>query len=140
MSTPLSQKDGYIWMNGKWVEWKSANVHFLTHGLHYASAVFEGVRMYNGKVFKNREHNIRFKKSAELLGFQIPYSLEELDEICIDACKKNNLKDAYIRPLAWLGDASLKIYVPDLKVSVAVAAWDMGKYFSQEAKVAGIRT
>ena len=137
---PLSKRDGFIWMNGKWVEWQNATVHFLTHGLHYASSVFEGVRMYNGKVFKNRDHNIRFKKSAEMLGFTIPYSLEELDEVCIEACKKNNLTDAYIRPLAWLGDASLKIFVPDLKVQVAVAAWDMGKYFSQEAKIKGIRT
>ena len=137
---PLSKRDGFIWMNGQWVEWQNATVHFLTHGLHYASSVFEGVRMYNGKVFKNRDHNIRFKKSAEMLGFTIPYPLEELDEVCIEACKKNNLTDAYIRPLAWLGDASLKIFVPDLKVQVAVAAWDMGKYFSQEAKIKGIRT
>ena len=89
---PLTQRDGLIWMNGQWVEWKNASVHFLTHGLHYASAVFEGVRMYNGNIFKNTDHNIRFKKSAELLGFKIPYSVEDLNKICIEACEKNNLK------------------------------------------------
>jgi branched-chain amino acid aminotransferase len=137
---PLTQRDGFIWMNGKWIEWKSAQVHLLTHGLHYGSSVFEGVRMYNGKVFKNREHNIRFKKSAELLGFTIPYEVEELDEVCIEACKKNNLTNAYLRPVAWLGGETLKIYIPELSVNVAVAAWEMGNYFTAEAKLEGIRT
>ena len=136
---PLSKRDGIIWMNGEWIQWKDANVHFLTHGLHYASAVFEGVRVYNGAVFKNTQHNIRFHQSADLLGFKIPYSVEILDNVCNEICKKNNLTNCYIRPLAWLGGQDLKIYVPELEVNVAIAAWDMGKYFSQEAKIAGIK-
>ncbi len=120
---PFDLRDGTIFYNGNFVEWKDAKVHILNHGLHYASSVFEGVRMYNGKIFKNTEHNIRFHKSAEILDFSLPYSVEELDELCVKICKINNLEDAYIRPFAFRGSEQMQISGSLNKVHVGVAAW-----------------
>ena len=98
---PFDIRSGTIFYNGNFVEWKEAKVHILNHGLHYASSIFEGVRMYSGNVFKNTQHNIRLHKSAEYLDFKLPYSVEELDELCIKVCKMNNLEDSYIRPFLF---------------------------------------
>ncbi len=120
---PFDLRDGTIFYNGNFVEWKDAKVHILNHGLHYASSVFEGVRMYNGKIFKNTQHNIRFHKSAEILDFTLPYCVEELDELCLKICKMNNLEDAYIRPFAFRGSEQMQISGSLNKVHVGVAAW-----------------
>src|SRR5581483_7926540 len=100
---PFDQRDGFIWMDGKLVPWAQAQVHVLTHGLHYGSAVFEGERAYGGVVFKLREHTARLKRSAVLLDFDIPYSEDEIDAACNLVLAKNGHPDAYVRPIAWRG-------------------------------------
>ena len=100
---PFDQRDGFIWYNGEFVEWRQAKVHVLNHGLHYASCVFEGERIYNEKIFKCTEHSARLHKSAQLLGFEIPYSVEELDEAKNAISKKQNIIDGYMRAFAWIG-------------------------------------
>src|SRR4026208_2446344 len=98
---PFDQRDGVIWMNGEFVPWKDAKIHVLTHGLHYASCVFEGERAYGGEVFKLREHTERLFNSARLLDFAVPYSADEIDAVCRELLVLNNLSDAYVRPAAW---------------------------------------
>jgi len=120
---PFDLRDGTIFYNGNFVDWKDAKIHILNHGLHYASSVFEGVRMYNGKIFKNTEHNIRLHKSAEIMDFAIPYSVEELDELCLKICKMNNLDDAYIRPFAFRGCEQMQISGNLNKIHVGIASW-----------------
>ncbi len=120
---PFDLRDGTIFYNGNFVDWKDAKIHILNHGLHYASSVFEGVRMYNGKIFKNTEHNIRLHKSAEIMDFAIPYPVEELDELCLKICKMNNLDDAYIRPFAFRGCEQMQISGNLNKIHVGIASW-----------------
>src|SRR5665213_4618241 len=100
---PYDDRDGWIWMDGAFVPWREAKVHVLTHGLHYASAVFEGERMYGGEIFKLTEHTERLFKSAEILDFSIPYTVAEIDEACRATCARNGLSDCYVRPSAWRG-------------------------------------
>ena len=100
---PFDDRDGWIWLDGKLVPWRDAQIHVLTHALHYASSVFEGQRAYNGEIFKLREHSERLHKSARILGMEIPYTVDQLNEACIDVLKANNLVDAYMRPVAWRG-------------------------------------
>ncbi|MGD9637976.1 MAG: branched-chain amino acid aminotransferase [Alphaproteobacteria bacterium] len=135
---PIDQMDGYIWVDGKFVPWKEANIHFLTHGLHYGSCVFEGIRAYNGKGFKLTEHNKRLLKSAKIMDIRADYSVEELDKIVVDVLSKNNLKDAYIRPAFWLGSETMGIFSRNSKVHLAVAAWEWPSYFGDEALNKGI--
>ena len=104
---PLDDRDGWIWVDGHFVPWRDAKTHVLTHGLHYASSVFEGERMYAGEIFKLTEHTERLFKSAELLDFAIPYSVAEIDQACKDTCVKNGLTDCYVRPLAYRGPESV---------------------------------
>ena len=101
-------RDGWIWFDGKLVPWREANVHVLTHGLHYASSVFEGQRAYGGAIFKLTEHSERLQRSAKLLGFELPWSTAEIDAACREVLKANGLTDAYMRPLAWLGSEPLR--------------------------------
>jgi branched-chain amino acid aminotransferase len=101
--TPFDDRDGWIWLNGRFVPWRDAKIHVLTHGMHYASCVFEGERMYDGEIFKLREHTERLFKSAAILDFAIPYSVAEIDAACIATCERNGLRDGYVRPLAWRG-------------------------------------
>lgn len=136
---PYDDRDGLIWYNGRMVEWRSAQTHVLTHGLHYASSVFEGVRAYNGKIFKNTEHNQRFHQSANLLGFKIPYSVAELDAACEAVIKANNLTNAYLRPLAWRGSEQMAVLADKSKVHVAIATWEWPSYFSLEARKKGLK-
>lgn len=136
---PYDDRDGKIWYNGKMVEWRDAKLHVLSHGLHYGSCVFEGVRMYNGKVFKLREHSERLLASAKLLGFEVPYSAEELDKATVEACEINGIKDGYIRPVAWRGSEMMAIANRGSKVHVAVAAWEWPSYFSKEIKEKGVK-
>lgn len=138
-SVPFDKLEGHIWMNGEYVKWADANVHVLTHGLHYASSVFEGERAYGGKIFKMTEHNERLHRSAEILGFEIPYSVQEIDDACMGLLQKQGLQDAYIRPVAWRGSEMMGISAQTNKINLAIAIWDWPSYFSPEEKLKGIR-
>ena len=132
-------RDGFIWFDGKLVPWREANVHVLTHALHYASSVFEGQRAYGGEIFKLSEHSTRLRRSGELLGFELPYSVDEIDEACREVLRANNLVDAYMRPLAWRGSEQMGVSAQRTKIHVAIAAWEWGAYFGDEAAQKGIR-
>lgn len=121
---PFDQRDGVIWYDGKLVPWKDAKLHVLSHGLHYASGVFEGMRSYNGKVFKLREHYERFHRSGELLDFKIPYSVDELVSVTEDLLKQMKADNAYFRPVAWRGSEMMAISAQKTKIHVAIACWD----------------
>jgi branched-chain amino acid aminotransferase len=138
-SVPFDQMDGEIWFNGEFVAWKDAKVHVLTHGLHYASAVFEGERAYGGRVFKLTEHNRRLHKSAEILGFKVPYSVEELDAATIELLKRQGFSDAYVRPIAWRGSEMMGVSAQANRINVAIAIWQWGSYFNPAEKLKGIR-
>jgi len=136
---PFDNRDGYIWYNGKFIDWRDAKVHVLNHGLHYASCVFEGIRVYNGKIFKLSEHNERLHNSAEILGFKIPYSVEDLNKACEDTIKKQGVKDGYIRPVAWRGSEQMAILTTLSSTHVAIASWTWPSYFGDEAKQKGLK-
>jgi branched-chain amino acid aminotransferase len=136
---PFDDRDGWIWLDGEFVQWREAKVHVLTHALHYASSVFEGERMYDGEIFKLREHSERLIRSAEILDFKVPFSVEELDEASKETCARNRLTDAYVRPVAWRGAEQISVAAPESKTHVAVAAWTWPSYFDPEIKRKGIR-
>lgn len=139
MALAFDDRDGWIWMNGEMVEWKSATTHVLNHGLHYASSVFEGIRVYDGLIFKLTEHSERLRKSAELLDFEIPYSVEELNEATKAIVKKQGVVNGYIRPVAWRGSEMMAIAAQQNKTHVAIATWEWPNLFSGNAKEEGIR-
>ncbi|MCW5772619.1 MAG: branched-chain amino acid aminotransferase [Rhodospirillaceae bacterium] len=136
---PFHDRDGWIWLNGELVPWREAKLHVLSHGLHYASAVFEGERAYNGTIFKLTEHTQRLHNSAEILDFKVPYSVAEIDEACRQTLKANNLIDGYIRPIAWRGSEMMGVSAQKNRINVAIAAWEWPSYFSPEARMEGIR-
>src|SRR5690242_786655 len=139
MGISFDQIDGVIWYDGKLVPWQDANLHVLTHGLHYASTVFEGERAYAGKVFKSTAHSERLKRSANILDFEIPYSVAEIDaakQLVIDANKR---PDAYVRPIAWRGSEMMGVSAPDNSIHLAIAAWNWPSYFDPAEKLKGIR-
>ncbi|MEM7289910.1 MAG: branched-chain amino acid aminotransferase [Pseudomonadota bacterium] len=133
------QMSGHIWMNGEFVEWENAKVHVLTHGLHYASSVFEGERAYGGKIFRLREHTERLFFSARELGFELPYSVEEIDQACIDTLEKQGLSDAYVRPVAWRGSEMMGVSAQNNRINVAIAVWEWPSYFAPDERIKGIR-
>jgi branched-chain amino acid aminotransferase len=126
-------------MNGEMVPWADAKVHVLTHGLHYASSVFEGERAYGGAIFKLREHTERLFYSAKELGFTLPYSVEEIDAACEATLKANHLTDGYLRPVAWRGSEMMGVSAQNNRINVAVAAWEWPSYFDPEERLKGIR-
>ena len=130
---PFDQRDGFIWMNGNLVAWKEATLHVLSHGLHYASCVFEGERAYGGRIFKSAEHSERFRTSAELLDFEIPYSVAELDKAKQLVVDKNNLPNCYVRPIAWRGSETMAVAAQNSTVNVAIAVWDWPSMFRRIA-------
>lgn len=136
---PFDDRDGFIWMDGKFVPWREAKIHVLNHGLHYASCVFEGERIYNGKIFKLTEHSARLRKSAELLGFSIPYSVEELDKATKETVVKQGVTDGYVRPFAWRGSEKMAISSQVSKIHVAIASWPWPPYYSDEARNKGLK-
>jgi branched-chain amino acid aminotransferase len=138
-TAPYHDRDGFIWFDGQLVDWRKANVHVLTHALHYASAVFEGERAYGGEIFKLTEHSQRLIDSGKLLDFDIPYSLAEIDQACRDTVKANKLVDCYVRPIAWRGSEMMGVSAQHNKIHLAVAAWDWGSYFDPALKMKGIR-
>ncbi len=136
---PFDQRDGFIWQDGKFVEWKEAKVHVLNHGLHYASCVFEGERIYNRKIFKFNEHSIRLHASAKMIGFDIPYSVEELNEAKKAIAEIQNITDGYMRAFAWRGSEKMAISAQQNKIHVAIACWPWPPYYSEEARKTGLK-
>jgi branched-chain amino acid aminotransferase len=139
MGTSYDDRDGVIWMDGALVPWREANVHILTHAMHYASSVFEGERCYNGRIFKSREHSERLKISATLIDFEIPYSIDEIEAAKEEVLKANGLTDAYVRALAWRGSGEdMGVSSRRNPVRMAVAAWAWGNYYG-DAKMKGAK-
>ncbi|MCI0431890.1 MAG: branched-chain amino acid aminotransferase [Rhodospirillales bacterium] len=136
---PFDDRDGLIWYDGRMVPWREAKLHVLTHGLHYASTVFEGERSYGGRIFKLREHSQRLIDSAALLGYEIPYSVEAIDAACNAVIKANDIVDGYVRPIAWRGSEMMGVSAQQSKIHLAIAAWQWPAYFSPEARMRGIR-
>jgi len=136
---PMDQRDGWIWFDGKLVPWKDAKVHVLTHGLHYASCVFEGQRAYGGEVFKLREHTERLIASGKTLDFTIPYSADQIDDACREVLAANDLTDAYMRPVAWRGSETISVPARDNTVHLAIATWVWPSYFTMDERLKGIR-
>lgn len=133
---PFDDRDGFIWMDGKLIPWREATLHVLTHGLHYASGVFEGERAYAGNIFRLRMHTDRLIASGRILGFEIPYTADEIDEACRQVLAANNLVDGYLRPLAWRGSEQLSVSAQHTKIHLAIATWSWPAYF--ENRMAGI--
>jgi branched-chain amino acid aminotransferase len=136
---PFDDRDGWIWLDGQFVPWRDAKVHVLTHALHYASAVFEGERMYGGEIFELTAHSERLCKSAEILDFKIPYTVAEIDEACKATCAKNGLTDCYVRPIAWRGSEMIGVSAQQTKIHLAIAVWEWPSYFAPEERRRGIR-
>ncbi len=139
MSASYDDRDGLIWMDGRMVNWRDANVHILSHALHYASSVFEGERAYGGKIFKSREHSERLRRSAQMVDFEVPWSVDELEWAKEQVLRANRLQDAYVRAVAWRGAG------PDMGVAsarnpvhVAIAVWEWGAYYG-DAKMKGAK-
>ena len=133
---PFDDRDGFIWWDGALVPWREAKLHVLTHGLHYASAVFEGERAYAGNIFRLRAHTDRLINSARILGFEIPYTAEQIDAACKETLRANNQTEAYVRPIAWRGSEMLAVSAQHTKIHLAIATWEWPSYFTD--KMAGI--
>ncbi len=136
---PFDDRDGSIWMDGKIVPWRDANTHVLTHGLHYASCVFEGERVYGGTIFRLNEHTERLFHSAEVMGFEIPFSVDEINDACNEVASLNGIVDGYVRPVAWRGSEMMGVSAQQNTIHVAIAVWEWPSYFSPEAKLKGLR-
>jgi len=136
---PFDDRDGFIWFDGKLVPWRDAQVHVLTHALHYASAVFEGERAYGGRIFKSREHSERLRRSAEILDFEIPYTAEQIDAAKAETLKANTLVDGYLRPVAWRGSEMMGVSAQHNKIHLAIATWVWPSYFDPAERLRGIR-
>ena len=136
---PFDKRPGYIWQNGKIIPWQDATTHILNHGLHYASCVFEGERIYDKKIFKITEHSTRLHKSAEILGFKIPYSIEELDQYKKEIAAKQDIVDGYMRAFDWRGSEKMAISAQSNTIHVAIACWPWPPYYSEEARKKGLK-
>jgi len=136
---PYDKRSGKIWIDGKPVNWPDVKIHVLSHGLHYASCVFEGERVYDGKIFKLEEHTERLFHSASRLGFKIPYTSELLNKACKEIIAIQKVKNGYVRPIAWRGSEMMAISAQQTKIHVAIAAWEWGSYFDPNLKLKGIK-
>jgi branched-chain amino acid aminotransferase len=132
-------RDGFIWFDGELIDWRDARVHILTHAMHYASAVFEGQRAYGGRVFKLSEHSQRLINSARILGFELPWSREEIDAACMATMAANKLENCYMRPIAWRGSEQMGVSAQRTKPHMAIACWEWGAYFGKEVLEKGLR-
>ena len=139
MALTFDQRDGVIWYDGKLVPWADAKLHVLSHGLHYGSCVFEGERAYGGAIFRGTEHSQRLKRSAELLDFEIPYSVSEIEGAKRLVLEKNGLTDAYVRPVAWRGSEMMGVSAQNNTIHLAIATWDWPSYFDPAERLKGIR-
>jgi branched-chain amino acid aminotransferase len=138
-SIPFDQRDGVIWYDGEMVPWADAKLHVLSHGLHYASAVFEGERAYGGEIFKLDEHTRRLHDSARQLDFEIPYSVDEVNEACNGVLREQGFEDAYVRPVAWRGSEMMGVSAQHNKIHLAIAVWEWPSYFDPAQRLKGIR-
>lgn len=136
---PFDQRDGLIWYDGKLEPWSAVTAHVLSHGLHYASAVFEGERVYEGETFKLTEHTERLHESARVLDFEIPFSVAEIDAACRDVIAANLIVDGYVRPIAWRGSEMMGVSAQMNKIHLAIAVWEWPNYFDPEARMRGLR-
>jgi branched-chain amino acid aminotransferase len=136
---PFDKRQGYIWLDGEFTPWQDAKLHVLTHGLHYASCVFEGERAYNGVIFKSQAHTDRLFKSAEILDIDMPFSKEIINQAKYDTLKKQNLTNAYMRAFAWRGSDMMAIAAKGNRTHIAIAAWEWPSYFSLEQKKQGLK-
>jgi branched-chain amino acid aminotransferase len=136
---PFDDRDGSIWHDGGLVPWREAKTHVLTHGLHYASCVFEGERMYGGRIFKHAEHTARLFESARLLGMKIPYTEQEVADACYQVAKAQNITDGYVRPVVYRGSEMMAVSAQQTKIHVAIAVWTWPSYFDPKEKLKGIR-
>ncbi len=134
----FDDRDGHIWFNGELVDWRDARIHVLSHGLHYASAVFEGERVYDRQIFKLTEHTERLVKSGRILGFDIPWSVAEIDAACDRVVEEAGIVDGYVRPIAWRGSEMMGVSAQKTKINLAIAAWEWPAYFTPEARMEGI--
>ena len=150
MSESMADKDGKIWMDGQWVEWRDAKVHVLTHTLHYGLGVFEGIRCYTAEsnpqtnqagpaIFRLKEHIVRLFQSAHILSMKIPFSIEEVSQACVDVIRKNQLRSGYIRPIVFYGAEGMGLSPAACKVHATVAAWEWGAYLGEDGIENGIR-
>ena len=136
---PFDNRDGFIWLNGNFVKWRDANIHVLNHGLHYASCVFEGLRIYNGRIFKLDEHIKRLFNSAKILDLEIPYDYESVVNITKEIIVKQNVSNGYVRPVVWRGSEMMAISAKKGSTNLAIAAWEWPSYFSPEKLLEGIK-
>ena len=136
---PFDDRDGHIWLDGQLVPWRETKLHVLSHALHYASCVFEGERAYGGRIFKMTEHHERLHKSASVLGFEIPYSVAEIDAATEKVMAANGIVDGYVRPFAWRGSEMMGVSAQNTRIHLAIAAWEWPTYFTPEARLKGIR-
>jgi branched-chain amino acid aminotransferase len=140
MATPnFDDRDGWIWLDGRMVEWRDAKIHILTHALHYASAVFEGERAYGCRIFKSAEHSRRLKDSARILDFEIPWTVDQIDAAKAEALRRNNFTDAYVRPIAWRGSEMMGVSAQHNTIHLGIAVWDWPSYFDPTQRMKGIR-
>ena len=138
-NVPYDKRSGKIWFNGKTVDWADANIHILNHGLHYASCVFEGERVYEGKIFKLEEHTERLFYSAERMGITVPYTQTEINDACKKIVNIQKVQNGYVRPLIWRGSEMMAISAQKNKIHVALATWEWGSYFDPKLKLNGIK-
>jgi branched-chain amino acid aminotransferase len=136
---PFDDRDGSLWYDGRLVAWRDAKTHVLTHGLHYASCVFEGERIYGGRIFHHDEHVKRLFESARILGMKIPYTEDEIARACYAAAEAQGIKDGYVRPVAFRGSEMMAVAAQQTKIHVAVAVWQWPSYFDPKEKLKGIR-
>ena len=138
-SVPYDKRSGKIWFNGKTVDWADANIHILNHGLHYASCVFEGERVYEGEIFKLEEHTERLFYSAKRMGINVPYTQAEINDACRSITNIQKVQNGYVRPLIWRGSEMMAISAQKNKIHVAIATWEWGSYFDPKLKLNGIK-
>jgi len=136
---PFDDRDGFIWFDGRLIPWRDAKLHVLSHGLHYASCVFEGERVYGGHIFHLEQHNARLINSAKILGFEIPASMDDLKKASEELVAANKIVDGYVRPIAWRGSEQMGVSAEQSKIHLAIACWEWPAYFSPEARAKGIR-
>jgi branched-chain amino acid aminotransferase len=139
MDMPFDQRDGFIWYDGKLVPWREATLHVLSHGLHYASCVFEGERAYGGEIFRSTGHSERLRRSAEYLDFEIPWSVAEIDAAKHLVVERNGQPDAYVRPVAWRGAEMMGVSAQQNTINLAIATWEWPSYFEPAQRLKGIR-
>ena len=136
---PYDKRSGKIWYNGELVDWSDVKLHVLSHGLHYASCVFEGERVYDGSIFKLEEHTSRFFYSAKRMGFEIPYSEDQINAASNKIILNQKVENGYVRPVAWRGSEMMAISAQQTKIHVAIATWEWGSYFDPKLKSKGIK-